>query len=34
MEEVIFGKKHSRRFLLEKDRQLLVVRSQAGSKLA
>ena len=33
MEEVIFGKKHSRRFLLEKDRQLLVVRSQAGSKL-
>jgi len=33
MEEVIFGKKHSRRFLLEKDRQLLVVRSQAGSRL-
>ena len=34
MEEVIFGKKHSRRFLLEKNRQLLVVRSQAGRKLA
>jgi hypothetical protein len=33
MEEVIFGKKNSRRYLLEKNRQLLVVRSQAGRKL-